>query len=131
MKHPLVVALAVVLFVECAVLALATIYLVVEILTGASASFLSAVAFTILVAAAAIWVGLIAFNVLRGRAWVRAAAVTWQVIQVVVAVGCFQGLFATPPTGIYLIALAVVVLVLLFSRPVVAATADREPRGQY
>ena len=129
-KHPLIVALAVLLFLECAVLGLATIYLVVEILTAASSSILSAVAFTILVAVAAIWVGFIAANVLRGRAWVRAATVTWQVIQVVVAVGCFQGLFATPPVGVLLIAIAAAVLALLFSRPVVAATSDREPRGQ-
>ena len=129
-KHPLVIALAALLFAESAVLAVATIYLVVEILVANSASFLSAVAFTILVAIAAVWVGFIAANVLRGRAWIRGAAITWQVLQVVVAVGCLQGLFATPIVGYLLIAAAIAVFVLLFTRPVVAATADREPRGQ-
>ncbi|CAN5218133.1 hypothetical protein BH11ACT4_BH11ACT4_02630 [soil metagenome] len=129
-RHPLVVALAVLLFAESAVLALAAIYLVIEILTASAASVVSAVAFTALVVLAAIWVGLIAANTLRGRAWIRAAAITWQVLQVVVAVGCLQGLFATPLVGWLLIAAAVAVVVLLFTRPVIAATAEREPRGQ-
>jgi hypothetical protein len=89
-RHPLVVTLAVLLFAESAVLALATIYLVIEIFTTSTASVPSAVAFTILVAVAAIWVGFIAANVLRGRAWIRGAAITWQVLQVVVAVGCLH-----------------------------------------
>ena len=130
MRHPLVVALAALLFAECAFLSVAAIYLVIEILTSSAASILSAVAFTVIVVAAAIWVGFIAANTLRGRAWIRGAAITWQVMQVVVAVGCLQGLFATPLVGWLLIAAAIVVLVLLFTRPVVAATADREPRGQ-
>lgn len=130
MKHPLVIALAVLLFAESGVLALAAIYLVIEILTTPAASVLSAVAFTVLVAAAATWVGVIAANVLRGRAWIRGAAITWQVLQVVVAVGCLQGLFATPLVGVLLIVAAIVVFVLLFTRPVVAATSEREPRGQ-
>ena len=130
MRHPLVVALAALLFAECAFLSVAAIYLVIEILTSSAASILSAVAFTVIVGAAAIWVGFIAANTLRGRAWIRGAAITWQVMQVVVAVGCLQGLFATPLVGWLLIAAAIVVLVLLFTRPVVAATADREPRGQ-
>lgn len=130
MKHPLVVALAALLFAECAAISIAAISLVIEILVDAPASYLSAAAFTILVVVAAIWVGFIAANVLRGRAWVRAAAVTWQVLQVVVAVGCLQGLFATPIAGWPLIAAAVMVIVLLFTRPVIAATSEREPRGQ-
>lgn len=129
-KHPLVVALAALLFAECAVLAVATISLVIEILVANSASLLSAVAFTVLVASAAIWVGFIAANVLRGRAWTRGAAITWQALQVVIAVGCLQGLFATPLVGRLLIGAALVVLVLLFTRPVIAATSEREPRGQ-
>ncbi len=130
MKHPLVIALSVVIFAECAVLGVATIYLAVEILSGASGSLTSAIALTVLAAVATIWLAFIALNILRGRAWVRGATITWQVFQVVIAVGCLQGLFATPTVGWALLAGAVVAAVLLFTRPVIAATADREPPGQ-
>jgi hypothetical protein len=129
-KHPLVIALSVVVFAECAVLAVATIYLVIEILTGASGSLPSAIALTVLTAVAATWLGFIALNIRRGRAWVRGATITWQVFQVVIAVGCLQGLFASPTVGWALLAAAFVAAVLLFTRPVVAATAEREPPGQ-
>jgi heme A synthase len=88
------------------------------------------VGLTLLAAVATIWLVFIAVNTLRGRAWVRGAALTWQVFQVVIGVGCLQGLFATPTVGWLLIAAAVVVVVLLFTPPVVAATRDREPPGQ-
>ncbi len=130
MKHPLVTALAVLLLAECATMAAATIYLVVEIFVADAASLLSAVGLTVLAAVATIWLAFIASNTLRGRAWVRGAALTWQVFQVVIAVGCLQGLFATPTVGWLLIAAAVAVVLLLFTPPVVAATSDREPRGQ-
>ncbi len=130
MKNPLVTTLAVLLFAESAVMASATLYLVVEIFTAAADSLLSAVGLTLLAAVATIWLVFIAVNTLRGRAWVRGAALTWQLFQVVIGVGCLQGLFATPTVGWLLIAAAVVVVVLLFTPPVVAATRDREPSNQ-
>lgn len=125
-KHPLLIALAVLVFAECALLTVATIYLVVEILVDTPASYASAVALTVLTAIAAIWLGFIAVNILRGRAWTRGATVVWQVLQIAVAIGCFQGLFARPDIGWALLLPAIVVLVLLFTRPVIAATARRE-----
>ena len=129
-RHPLVTALAVLIFAECAAVSAAAIYLVVEILVGASGSILSAVALTVITVVAAVWLGFIAVNVLRGRAWTRGAALTWQVLQVVIGLGCFQGLLATPAVGVALIAAAIAVVVLLFTPPVIAATSAREPRGQ-
>ena len=130
MRNPLVVALAALVFVECALVAAAAIYLVIETFATPPASYLSAIALTGLAVISAIWLGFIGANVLRGRAWIRGAAITWQVLQVVIGVGCLQGLFATPLVGILLIVLAVVVVLLLFTRPVIAATSDRDPRGQ-
>jgi hypothetical protein len=49
------------------------------------------------------------------------------VLQIAVAIGCFQGLFARPDIGWALLVPAVLALVLLFTPPVVAATARREP----
>ena len=118
--------LVVLLFMECALLTVATIYLVIELLTATADSLASAVALTVLTAIAAVWLGFIAANVLRGRAWTRGAAIVWQVLQGAVAIGCFQGIFAQPTVGWLLLAPALVVLVLLFTPPVVAATSTRD-----
>ena len=125
-RHRFVLALAVLLFAECALLAAATVYLLIELLVAKPSSFVSALALLVLTAIAAVWLGFIAANVLRGRAWTRGAAVTWQVLQGAVAIGCFQGVFARPEIGWLLLLPALLVLVLLFTPPVVAATSRRD-----
>ena len=120
------IALAVLVFAECVLLVAATLYLVVEMLVATPESYASAIALTVLTAIAALWLGVIGVNMLRGRAWTRAAAVVWQVLQIAVAIGCFQGLFARPDVGWALLVPALAVLVLLFTKPVIAATARRE-----
>ncbi len=125
-KHPVVIVLAGLVFAECALIATATIYLVVEILVATPASYASAIALTVLTAIAAVWLALIAVNILRGRAWVRGATVVWQVLQIAVAIGCFQGLFARPDIGWARLIPAIVALGLVFTPPVVAATARRD-----
>ena len=57
---------------------------------------------------------------LRGSPWVRGATVVWQVLQIAVAVGAFQGFFARPDIGWLLLVPALAALVLLFTPPVVA-----------
>ena len=125
-RHPFVLLLAVLLFLECALLAGATIELVLELLTATAASLASALALTVLTAIATVWLGFIAANVLRGRAWTRGAAIVWQVLQGAVAIGCFQGVFAQPTIGWLLLVPALVVLVLLFTPPVVGAISRRD-----
>jgi hypothetical protein len=124
-RHPLVTVLAVLVFAECALVCAATIYLVLEIIVATPASYASAVALTVIVAIAAIWLAVIGVNVLRGRAWTRGAALVWQVLQIAVAVGCFQGAFARPDLGWVLLIPSIAVILLLFSRPVVAAISNR------
>lgn len=125
-RHPLLIALAVVIFAECALMGALTSYLVVEILTTKAASVASGLFLILLAALATVWLGFIGANVLRGSPWVRGAVLTWQVLQVAVAIGCFQGLFARPDIGWFLLAPAIVAAVLLFTRPVtVATTRDR------
>jgi hypothetical protein len=94
----------------------------VELLTVPPASYPSAVVLTILTALAAGWLGAIAIGSLRRAPWIRGAAIVWQVLQGAVAIGCFQGVFARPEIGWLLLVPALVVLVLLFTPPVVAAT---------
>jgi hypothetical protein len=123
-----VVLLVVLLFAECALVSAAAIYLVIEILVATPDSYASALALTVLVIIAAVWLAVIAVNVLRGRAWTRGAAIVWQVLQIAVAVGCFQGFFARPDVGWFLLVPAAVVLVLLFVPSVVAVVGARDVR---
>ena len=125
-RHLFVLALAVILFAECALLSAATVYLVVELITATPTSLVSALALLVLTAIAAIWLGFIATNVLRGRAWTRGAAIVVQVLQGAVAIGCFQGLLAQPAIGWLLLVPALVALLLLFTPQVVAAISSRE-----
>jgi hypothetical protein len=103
------------------------VYLVIEILIARPDSYASAIAILVLTAIAAIWLGTMAVHTLLGRPWIRGAAVVWQVLQIALAVGSFQGLFARADLGWFLIAPAVLVLVLLFTPSVIAAT--RRPEG--
>lgn len=113
------------LFAEALALAGLTAFLLFEILTEIPDSYAAAIGITILAAIATLWLSIIAINTLRGFAWVRGAIVTMQVLQIAVAIGSFQGLFARTDIGWLLLVPAVAVLALLFSRPVMAATARR------
>ena len=124
--HPLVLVLAAVLFLEAAALAGATVVLIFELLVATPDSFPSAVALTVCVAIATVWVFVIALNSLRGRAWIRGAAIVVQVLLGALALGSFQGLFSRVDIGWLLLAPAVVVLVLLFTKPVLAETSRRD-----
>ena len=125
-KHPLLVTLAVLVFAECALLAVTSIYLVVELLIATPSSLPSAIALTVLTVIATIWLGFTGLHVLRGSPWVRGSTVVWQVLQIAVAIGCFQGVFAVPTVGWALLTPAVIALLLLFTPPVLAATTRRE-----
>lgn len=97
-------------------------FLFYELVTERPASYASAIAILGLVLLAAAWLVVIAVGALRARSWVRAAALTWQVLQLAVAIGSFQGLFARNDIGWFLLVPAVIVLFLLFTRSVMAAT---------
>jgi hypothetical protein len=112
---------------EAALLWAAVIWLILELLTDQPTSFASALAILGIALIAAAWVTTITVATLRGRAWIRAAAVTWQLVQIFVAIGSFQGLYARPDLGWALLVPSILVLVLLFTRSVIEATGTREP----
>ncbi|QYH35648.1 hypothetical protein FFT87_06590 [Salinibacterium sp. M195] len=124
--HPNLVVLALIIFLESAVLFAALGYLIFELSSETPQSYPSAIALSVLTALAAVWVATIGVNVLRSQAWIRGAAVVWQVLQISVAIGSFQGVFARPDIGWLLLIPAIVVLALLFTKPVLAATTRRE-----
>jgi len=118
----LLVALSIVLAAEALLATGVTVWLVVELLTATPDSFASAVVILLLAAglACALWAMVV--GLLRRQTWVRGAALTWQLLQIAVAVGCFQGVFAVPSLGWALLIPAAVAILLLMSPPVVAAT---------
>lgn len=103
--------------------------LVIELLVATPTSFASAVALTVLAVVAAVWLGAIVVGTLRGQAWIRSAAIVWQVLQFAVGASAISGTFSTPAIGWPLVAVALVTFVLLLTKPVVDATSHREDRA--
>lgn len=103
--------------------------LVIELLVATPTSFASAVALTVLAVVAAVWLGAVVVGTLRGQAWIRSAAIVWQVLQFAVGASAISGTFSTPAIGWPLVAVALVTFVLLLTKPVVDATSHREDRA--
>ncbi|WP_022884367.1 hypothetical protein [Glaciibacter superstes] len=125
-RPPALTLVAILLALEALLVWALVAWQVFELLTAEPASYTSAIAILVIAVIAAVWVSAIALNVLRRRSWVRAAAVTWQLLQIAVAVGAFQGIYARSDVGWALLVPSLVVIVLLFTPRVVAATT-RDP----
>jgi hypothetical protein len=92
------------------------------LLTSQPSSPAGGVAIIVLALIGALWVSLAAVGAMRRRSWMRGAAVSWQLVQGAVALGCFQGLYAEPVLGWVLLLPAIACILLVISPPVVAAT---------
>lgn len=121
-RPPALIVLAAMLFVEALLLVLLAGFLVYELVADVPTSLASAIGILVLVVVAAGWLFVVGVGALFARPWVRAAALTWQVLQIAVAVGSFQGAFARQDIGWILLAPAIVVIILLFTRSVMTAT---------
>jgi len=120
--------LIVLLAAEFLLIAGLAVTLLIELLIATPTSFASAVALTVLAFAAAAWMGAIVVGAVRGQAWIRGAAIVWQVLQFAVGASAISGTFSTPAIGWPLVVAALVTFLLLFTRPVVDATSRREER---
>lgn len=126
------VTVSVLLFAEAAALAAMVAWLVFDLVVLQPSSFATAAALIVITAIAAAWVTAIAVASVRRAPWSRAAAIVWQVLQLSIAVGAFQGLFARPDIGWALLIPAVTVVGLLLWTPVREAYArdsDVAPTG--
>lgn len=112
------VVIGVVLVLEAAALIALVVWLVADLFALQPSSYATAIALLVLVAIGALWVSVTAVASLRRAPWSRAAAIVWQVLQVSVAVGAFQGLFARPDLGWLLLVPAITVIGLLLWTPV-------------
>ena len=125
-RHPFQIALVVVLAIEAAGLAAATVFLVLEILIAPADSIASAIALAVVAGLATAWVVAMSVGAWRGQSWVRGAAIVVQVLLSAVAIGSFQGLVPRPDIGWILLIPAIVVVFLIFSKPVQFALRRRE-----
>jgi hypothetical protein len=128
------VVVSALLFLEAVALVAIVVWLVVDLVTLQPSSYATAIALIVLVVIGAVWVGAVAIASLRRASWSRAAAIVWQILQVSIAVGAFQGLFARPDVGWLLLVPAVTVIGLLLWTPVRLAytrqeDGDRAPDG--
>jgi Na+/melibiose symporter-like transporter len=120
-KPALLYTLAALIFLEGAALAAATVYLVVEIFVGDPRSVTTAIAYAVTAAVVAVLVLFVGRATLVGRPWIRGATVCIAVLQLLVA---YSILITKEPTLGWVLAVpAIVLLVLLFTRPVLRATA--------
>ncbi|KQQ28011.1 MULTISPECIES: hypothetical protein [unclassified Frondihabitans] len=124
-RHPLLLLLVVLLALEFAAMAIVSIAMLVALFRAEADTLAGGIAILVLGVIATVWLGFIVVAASRGRAWMRGAAIVWQVIMFAVGVGCFQGFTATPAAGWALVLPALAVVILLVSPPVVRATTAR------
>ena len=124
--HGLVRLLAALLSLEALALAGATVFLIFEVLVAPADSVTSAIALAVCVAVAAVWLVFIVIGTLRGNAWTRGATIVVQVLFGAIAIGSFQGIGPRPDIGWIVLLPAIAVLVVMFTKPVLAHTDHRE-----
>ena len=119
------IVLVVILALEAIALGASTVFFVVELVAQPSSSIGSAVALAVIVGIATVWVVIVVRGVLLRQAWTRAAVVVLQILVIAVGIGSVQGPAPRPDLAAALIVPAVLALVLLFTRSVIAATSER------
>lgn len=122
-RVPGLVVFTALLALEAGVLWLVAGWLVIKLLTETPASMGGGLAILALAVITAVWVSAITIGTVRRRPWIRGGAVTWQLVQIMVAVGCFQGFYARPDVGWVILLPSLVVIVLAFTPKIVAATS--------
>ncbi|MDQ0895464.1 hypothetical protein [Agromyces ramosus] len=121
---------SIVLVLEALAVTGVAIWLIVDLFSLQPSSYATAIALIVIVMIGAIWIGATAVASFARAPWSRAAAIVWQVLQLSVAVGAFQGLFARPDLGWALLVPAITVIGLLLWTPVRIAYARPEDRAQ-
>ena len=117
-RSPLVTVLAILLGAQTVFIVGVTVYLIVELFLAEADFPPTAIALTALVVLVAIWLVAMTRGVWRGRAWTRGSVLVYQFLQLAIGVGSIQGFVPRPDIGWWVIATAVLGLVLVLSTPV-------------
>lgn len=120
-----------ILLIEAVAMAAIVGWLLIDLVTLRPSSYATAIALLILTVIGAIFIWVVAVLCLRRNARFRGGAVIWQLIQLAVAIGSFQGVFAQPLIGWVILVPSLLALVLSFSKPVTAlVTADARAEAE-
>ncbi len=125
-RSPLVTVLVILLAAQTVFIVGVTAYLVVELALAEADFPPTAIALTVLVVLVAIWLLAMTRGVWRGRAWTRGSVLVYQFLQLAIGVGSIQGFVPRPDIGWWVIATAVLGLVLVLSTPVSAYLDQRD-----
>jgi hypothetical protein len=120
-RPPALLALAGIVALEALAMIVIAVWLIVELLIDTPQSLASALALLVLAAVAAAFLVAAVLGILRRAGWIRGAVLTWQVVQLAVALGAFQGALARPDVGWLLLVPSVVAILLMFSPSVTRA----------
>lgn len=121
-----VTVLVILLAGQAALLVGITGFLVVELLLAEAEFPPTAIALTVLVLLVAVWLVAMTLGVHRGRAWTRGSVLTYEFLQLAIGVGSVQGFIPRPDIGWWVIATAVIGLVLILSTPVTRYLDQRD-----
>lgn len=128
-KPVLVLTLSGLVVLEAAVVAATAFVLLAGLASAGTSSPVTAIALVVLALLFAAGLLAAAVGLLRSRAWTRAAILVWQVVQFAVGASALTGSGSQPGVGWPLMLVALVVAVLLFTPPVLAATRERGTRS--
>jgi hypothetical protein len=117
-RSPLVTALVILLGLQSVFIVGVTVYLVIELLLAEAQFPPTAIALTVLVVLVAAWLIAMTRGVWLGRAWTRGSVLVYQFSQLAIGVGSLQGFVPRPDIGWWIIATAVIGLVLVLTTPV-------------
>jgi hypothetical protein len=124
-KPALLYVLSGLIFLEAAGLAAGTIYLGIEIFIGNSTYLTTAIAYAVTALIVTVLVVVVGLATLRARPWIRGATVTIAILQLLLAYSIL--ITKAPTVGWVLVVPAVLLIVLVFTPPVLRATM-RAPR---
>lgn len=111
---------AILVFEALALLGVAGWY-IYNLINSTATSFGGAVFSLFLIVLVAVWLLVVGHFFFRGMRWTRAAALVWQLFMIVIAVPTLQG--GVVLVGLVLLLPAAAVILLLFSKPVIAWTS--------
>lgn len=116
-----VILIAVILGLEALGLFAAAGWYLYGLLTSTPTSLGGAIFTMVFLVALALWLLVVSYHLMRGYRWTRSAALVFQLFVIVIAVPTLSaGIF---PVGLALLVPAAAVLLLLFTKPVLAYTS--------
>lgn len=115
--------------IEALALGVALVVLLIDVVTLTPSSLSSALALIVLTAVATVWVSWVAVALRRGAPWSRGGAVFWQLVQMALALGAIQGVFAQPLIGAAIAVPSILVLILMCTRSVMEHTKRPDPEA--